>query len=362
MNEFKTKQEQIQAVLERNQLDALLLERVTSFAWATCGVDTAVSTASTNGVASLLITRNNRYLITNNIECPRLDQEDGLKKQGWEFIETQWYENENPVVKLTKGLRLGTEGCYPGAKDVSNEVTGLRSQFTNEEQERFRILSRSCSEAMEETMSIIQPEMTEFQIASFLSSESEKRGVRAIANMVATDERIFRFRHPLPTEKKLNKYAMVILCGRKWGMVSSVTRLVHFGPLPAEIRKKSEAVAKVDATFIQYTRPGKTLGDVFAKAQQSYANVGYPEEWQRHHQGGTAGYEPREIVAVPSSPQFITPGQVFAWNPSIAGTKSEDTILVKESGNEILSEMKSWPVIEVDVGEMVIERPAILVR
>ncbi|MDT8304742.1 MAG: hypothetical protein RRC07_02300 [Anaerolineae bacterium] len=35
-------------------------------------------------------------------------------------------------------------------------------------------------------------------------------------------------------------------------------------------------------------------------------------------------------------------GQVFAWNPSIAGTKSEDTILAGESGNEILTAMDGW--------------------
>jgi len=37
MTEFDLKQEQIQALLAGRGLDALLLQRVSSFAWATCG-------------------------------------------------------------------------------------------------------------------------------------------------------------------------------------------------------------------------------------------------------------------------------------------------------------------------------------
>ena len=38
-------------------------------------------------------------------------------------------------------------------------------------------------------------------------------------------------------------------------------------------------------------------------------------------------------------------GQVFAWNPSITGVKSEDTILIRENGNEVLASLAgqlSW--------------------
>jgi antitoxin VapB len=73
-----------------------------------------------------------------------------------------------------------------------------------------------------------------------------------------------------------------------------------------------------------------------------------------------AGYEPREITATPTSTQPILSGQTFAWNPSIKGVKSEDTILVGEQFNEILTEMNDWPAIEVRIGDQIIKRPAIL--
>jgi Xaa-Pro aminopeptidase len=204
------------------------------------------------------------------------------------------------------------------------------------------------------------PGQTEHQIAGLLAREAESRGVQAIVNLVATDDRIFSFRHPLPTKKKLERCAMLVLCGRKWGLVASVTRLVHFGPLPHEVRRKQEAVAQVDAKFIAASRPGARISDIFKKAVETYRQVGYPDEWRLHHQGGLAGYEPREYIATPTSRQVVRPGQAFAWNPSITGTKSEDTIIVSEKDYEVITAVGDWPQIPVQVESQLIERPAIL--
>lgn len=75
MTEFREKQRRIQALLERHKLDALLLSRVSSFAWATCGAASYVNLAASNGSSQLLITKNKRFLITDNIEVTRLIQE-----------------------------------------------------------------------------------------------------------------------------------------------------------------------------------------------------------------------------------------------------------------------------------------------
>ncbi len=40
-------------------------------------------------------------------------------------------------------------------------------------------------------------------------------------------------------------------------LVCSITRLVHFGLLPDEVRRKAEATARIDATSIAATRPGR---------------------------------------------------------------------------------------------------------
>jgi hypothetical protein len=50
------------------------------------------------------------------------------------------------------------------------------------------------------------------------------------------------------------------------------------------------------------------------------------------HQGGVTAYENREVQARLDSTHQIAVGQAFAWNPSITGTKSEDTMLLTEHG------------------------------
>jgi Xaa-Pro aminopeptidase len=360
VNEFSQKQNRIQDLLEERRLDALLLQRVSSFAWTTGGAASYVNTATTNGEATLLITPSGRYLITNNIEATRLEQEEKLAAQGWEFRVTPWYEARDTVAELTQGLRLGADGLYPGSNDLSSDLARLRANLTLEEGERFRELGRLCAEAMDNAVRAVRPGQTEYQIAALLAHEAESRGVQAIVNLIATDERIFAFRHPLPTDKELERYAMLVLCGRRRGLVCSVTRFVHFGRLPDDLRRKAEAVAQIDATFIAATRPGRSLGEISQRATAAYAETGFSDEWHLHHQGGPAAYEPREYLATPHSTDVVSVGQAYAWNPSIAGTKSEDTILVGKAENEVLTAIESWPKLLVTVDGQTFVRPAIL--
>jgi Xaa-Pro aminopeptidase len=360
MSEIEIKLQRVRDLLRKHQADALLLNRISSFAWATCGAASYINTASTTGVGSLLITPTSRYLITDNIEAPRFEKEEHLVAQGWEFRVAVWHENNPAMADLTRGLKLAADGPYPGAIDLSGEMARLRANLLPEEGARYREVSRQCAEAMNAAIRAVHPGMTEYEIAALLDRETFARGVQPIVSLIATDDRIFNFRHPLPTGKKLDKYAMLVLCGRKYGLVASLTRLVYFGHLPDDVRRKMVAVASIDATFITATRPGRTLSEVFKRASEAYAKTGFANEWYLHHQGGPAGYEPREFVATPASPEPVTAGQVYAWNPSITGTKSEDTILIGPSGNEVLTAMPDWPMLIVEADGQNIPRPAIL--
>jgi antitoxin VapB len=51
-----------------------------------------------------------------------------------------------------------------------------------------------------------------------------------------------------------------------------------------------------------------------------------------------------------------------AWNPSITGTKSEDTILLTGDSPETLTTMAGWPMWSVEVDGATFERPAVWER
>jgi hypothetical protein len=153
-----------------------------------------------------------------------------------------------------------------------------------------------------------------------------------------------------------------VVCARRHGLIVSATRLVAFGRVDDVIARRAEACAQVDAVAWQASQPGRRLGEAFGDICAAYAAHGYPEEWHKHHQGGVTAYENREVQARLDSMHAIAVGQAFAWNPSITGTKSEDTMLLTDHGPLALSTTGQWPMIATSVAGVVVERPGILVR
>jgi antitoxin VapB len=359
VEELTTKITKVRKLLEENDLDLLAVQNVNNFAWLTCGASSYVDVTSSTGVAALIITPESHILVTNNIEAPRFIEEENLAAQGWDIKVTDWYQPEQVVASLLDGKRVGSDNGSFGV-NLSGELIQLRMQLLPEEQERLRMVGKQSAQAMGAAISRVHPGQTEFEIAATLGEECQKRGLLPTVNMIATDDRIYSYRHPLPTSKKLEKYGMLVLCGRKYGLVASITRLVYFGTLTDELVEKMNALAFIDASMIHATTPGRKLSEVFAAAQAAYAQVGFSNEWKLHHQGGIAGYLPREVIADPHSDTVIREGQVYAWNPSITGLKSEDTILVNAQGYENLTEIHDWPKIDVAIDDTYISRPAVL--
>ena len=108
------------------------------------------------------------------------------------------------------------------------------------------------------------------------------------------------------------------------------------------------------------TTPGRRVSDIFQDAVAAYAEAGYSGEWQKHNQGGGAGYLSRDYDATPTCAEVVVADQAFAWNPSIAGIKSEDTMIVHDSGCEFITVTGEWPSQPVEYGGRTWERPAIL--
>lgn len=133
---------------------------------------------------------------------------------------------------------------------------------------------------------------------------------------------------------------------------------MHVGPVPEDLRTRARAVAEVDAAYLASVREGTTLGEVFA-AVDAYARTGFPGEERRHHQGGLAGYEPREALAAAGSTVRIGGRKAFAFNPSVPGAKCEDTVLL-DGVVEVLTAIDGWPTIEVEAGGRRWVRPGIL--
>jgi antitoxin VapB len=151
---------------------------------------------------------------------------------------------------------------------------------------------------------------SEFEIAGRMVGAMVSKGLDVPTCLVAVDDRAFEWRHFLPTNRRLDRYAALSICARDQGVVLSCTRLVHFGPLPEDLRLRIEAVCQIDAGLIAATRPGATSGQLFEVVRRAYARAGFPDEWRNHHQGGLAGYRGREWLATPDGKDVVAAGQL----------------------------------------------------
>ena len=89
---------------------------------------------------------------------------------------------------------------------------------------------------------------------------------------------------------------------------------------------------------------GKDQG--FLHLEEIRAAFPNAEDIALHHQGGSTGYAGRDARVTDQTPGVVQPDQAFAWNPSITGTKVEDTVVAGDGGVEVLTADPQWPVDE----------------
>ncbi len=361
--ELEAKQQRLDQLMDKQGLDAVLLGRTANFAWLTGGKDATIVYAMERGEATLLFTRDKKYVVTIKPEAERLRREEGLDEQGYQFSVSDWWLGPGAALQqLTSGLRVGSDLPYEGAIDISAQVARLRYQLLPAEIERYRALGQDSAVCMKETCQELKPGMTEWEIGGILSGKLTALGIFPTVLLVGSDERIYNWKHPVPTHKKLDRYGMVVLCARRAGLIVSLSRFVHFGPMSDALKKLHATAQRMDAEVITATKVGARISDIFAHLQQAYNRAGFPEEWQAHWQGGAAGYEPREFEWTPGTQEVVLANQAFAWNPSIPGAKCEDNYIIYESGREIITELPDWPKAWFEVEGEPIARPDVLVR
>ena len=164
--EVQGKKAKVRQLLEKLALDGILLRKQCNFSWLTAGGLNLVGIATEMGVASLLITPDKEYVLCNNIEAPRIEQEEQLPEQGYEVRSYPWHDDQEQqlVKELTKNGRVGCDSPFPGTQDIVKEFNPLRYSLTPWEVERYKEVGFLTSKAIEETAQTIQPGDKECEI------------------------------------------------------------------------------------------------------------------------------------------------------------------------------------------------------
>jgi len=364
-----SKRERLDAYLAERDLESVWFGRPNAFAWLTGGSN-VVDREAAVGVAAVGYDGDGLDVVTNNIEADRLREEE--LDDGVAVSSFAWHEQSLAAAVADRAPEpAAADFDVPGFETV--DPSPLRQPLTGEDVDRYRELGRETASALEAVCRELQPGDTESEVASALRVALSARGVEAPVALVGGAERARSYRHYTPTDAELGGYALVSVTAERGGLHASATRTVAFeselaDEALAELRERHESARTVEVAALGATRDaadrGGTAGDVFGAIRDAYDRAGHPEEWRRHHQGGAAGFAGREWIATPDADDRVTAPMAYAWNPTVAGAKSEDTVLVAGDGSfEVLTDTGRWPTTEVtsEGVDASVSRPDVLV-
>jgi Xaa-Pro aminopeptidase len=304
--EYEIKHGRLQTIMDARGVDAIWLTANANIAWLSGGQRSYIDLSSERGIASLLITRSGRYVLTDTIEADRLRNEEGFKD--WEIRADPWYAPKMAVADLTQGLRVGVDGPRNALaeEDVSQEVIRARAPLTEGEIDRYRQLGRDAGAALATAARALRPGMTESEVAARMAAETYKIGAVPVVVLVAGDERCYTVRHALPIQgRSIQQMAMLVLCARRSGLIANLTRIIYFGRPPEALTARLRTVSEILASLLGATRPGVHTPELFGQLTQLYAQHGFAGEWRAHHQGGACSYGSRDWFLTPDVDEWV---------------------------------------------------------
>jgi Xaa-Pro aminopeptidase len=322
--ELTTKLARVGAWLEARGADALHLRRAENLAWITGGGDLLVHREGAP-IAEAIATGDGLVVVTNRIEAARLAAEE--LPPGVQVEVVPWFE---------AGARPARARALLGSRrvlaDADVDLGELRNPLLAVERARLAAIGAAASRALGDAAGALDAGASERAAAAALHAAIRAAGADLPVALVAGEGRLGHVRHPIPTDAPIGRVALLVVCAQRFGLVASLSRMVAFGSVPEPVAAALPKVLRVEAAMLAATRPDAPTESVLDAARRAYAAEGVPDAWHEHHQGGPAGYLPREWLALPDERRKLRAGMAVAWNPSLPWAKSEDTFLVEEDG------------------------------
>ncbi|MBT2473886.1 M24 family metallopeptidase [Microbacterium sp. ISL-103] len=299
--------------------------------WYLEGVRTHVSLAGAPVLAVRAAADGDVLFVADN-EADRMIAEELLPEDAERVVRVPWWPSRAVAAAEMAGV---------AEADAAAQLRAARARMLPAERARYRSLGRETAETLTDVLARVSPAQSERAVAAVAAAELIARGIDPLVVLVAGAER-GGFRHPLPTAGVLGERAMIVVCGRRDGLIANATRWV--GESVDE-----EPILGVERAFLDASAPGARLDEAFAAGTAAYARFGFDaDEWQHHHQGGPSGYAGRDPRATASSADLLVEDQAFAWNPTGPGRKVEDTMLRTDDGWEVLTVDERWPSVEYE--------------
>jgi len=256
MSAFNERMQPLRELMKHKGLEAIVLRRNPNLAWAIAGrahVPTTIDAACFD----LIITHDSATAVTNVVEAPRLIAEELPSEVSVKTI--KWSEGRDP--QLPTGAKVGSD--QPGADriDLGTEIEIIRASLIESDIARFKQICTDAAAALGSAMKQVESSDREIDVAGLITHALWQADLEIAFLGVAGQDRVHKFRHPLPTDAVVGNRVSASICAKRKGLITSVTRIVSFEPVTDAIAKDYESIFKVEAAMLDATVVGKAFSD-----------------------------------------------------------------------------------------------------
>jgi Xaa-Pro aminopeptidase len=256
--------------------------------------------------------------------------------------------------------RVALESVEPGAglshlatigtADTQAAFRRSRSIKDSVEVGLLRQAARTTERALHLALSDARAGVSELELAAVISAEMVRAGIRP-GFIVATSGPRSAFADVHASARRLQAGDLVRfdVGGMLDGYWSDIATTAVVGEPSAEIRAVEAAIAAGQRAALGLVRPGAMTDAIFNGTVEAVRAAGLPK-YQRHHVGHGLGLDSHEYPTIgPSNPVPLEPGMVVNveapyYRPGWGGLMYEATLLVTETGAELLTTLGPEPI------------------
>lgn len=359
--DHQIKRTRVHEFLEDSGYDAVLLTTRAGFAWFTSGGDCGMGGGETT-CAAVFVSHEKSVVAVREPHVQRIVEE---QLGGLDLViePVPWPQSlETFCQTLCGGLKVASDGHWPGLEHQGPRLARLRIDLTRLERVRYREVGRAISHAVEATCRSVVSGVGEAEVAGELSHRLLKHELEPLELYVAADQRVERFSRPVYTNAPIRRRVWIAAIARRYGLCAGTSRTVCLGDADRAFIKDFKLVSMVAGACIYYSRTGRTSTELMRKLTRCYDQMARVEEFLRADPGFVTGYRTCEVPLTPDSPFELGEPQALIWRPVVGSAASCDTVVIDAMGFETVTGLQKWPQLQVEVGGHQIERPDLLIR
>ena len=274
---------------------------------------------------------------------PDLVAQVGARRVGFESAHLT-YDQYQEWAKVAKGFEL-----VP-TKELVEQIRAVKDE---DELEKIRRAVALADEAVAHVLGIIEPGMTEKEVAWELESFMRTHGAEKMAfDLIVASGPNGALPHATASERAIRAGEPIVMdlgCVVE-GYHSDMTRTICLGQPDARFREVYELVLSAQLAAEEAIRPGMTGREADAIARKVIEEAGYGEQFGHGlgHGVGLAIHEKPTLGKL--SEDVLEPGMVFTVEPGVyipgwGGVRIEDMVVLREDGVEVLTQASKAGVV-----------------